>query len=167
MQRSQTFVDSLRSHLLRLAFGFMLLSSCLALVPKDARARVEYRPVVTELYSKSMDPKNACRFCHPNKIKRFRNEYGKTLAKQLGGLSVSKTNCWSRRRCWPSKRISLNLPPHTRTTCEQMILKRTIKRSKEEGALAVKASFFLWIPEGVAKLRGISMAVETAMRKAA
>ena len=41
------------------------------------------------------------------------------------------------------------------------------KRSREEGALAVKASFFLWIPEGVTKLRGISMAVEAALRKAA
>ena len=85
MQRSETFAGSIKSHLMRRTFGFVLLASLLALVPKEARARVEYRPVLAALYSNSMNPKNACLFCHPNKIKRFRNEYGKALAKQLGG----------------------------------------------------------------------------------
>ena len=75
---------------MRQAFGFVLFASLLALVPKKALARVEYRPVLAALYANSMNSMNACLFCHPNKNKRFRNEYGKTLAKQLGGAKRVK-----------------------------------------------------------------------------
>ena len=90
MQRSETFVGSIRNHLMRQAFGFVLFASLLSLVPKKALARVEYRPVLAALYANSMNSLNACLFCHPNKNKRFRNEYGKTLAKQLGGKACQR-----------------------------------------------------------------------------
>lgn len=155
MQRSETFVGSIRNHLMRQAFGFVLFASLLALVPKKALARVEYRPVLAALYANSMNSMNACLFCHPNKNKRFRNEYGKTLAKQLGGAKRVKDELVVKAAMLA---IETNFPELAAAHANDLRaghFETHYKPSKVEGELAVEANYFLWIPEGVTKLRGI------------
>jgi hypothetical protein len=146
---------------MRQTFGFVVLVAALVFAPERVSARVEYFDVLTTLYPdakplfpRDRDAQKKYSFCHSRKLKRFRNEFGAALLKQLGEKKVTD----KLRIKAAVLAIEKDFPELAAAHANDLRaghFETHYEPSTEQGELAVEANYFLWIPEGVTKLRGI------------
>ncbi len=137
--------------------GLVVLVAALLIAPEPATARSGYKSVLTKLYPNAENTKKGCTFCHPGTSKKERNEYGTALAKQLGDKDVKdkvlvEAAMRAIEKNFPALGVSdINVAGTTKSGHFDV----HYEPSATEGELAVEANYYLWIPEGVTKLRGI------------